>query len=52
METSRLNANLNHINALQSVANSLTAAHFETGTLIVNANNLMEISIQDLISLP
>ena len=52
METSRLNANLNHIGALQSVANSLTAAHFETGTLIVNANNLMEISIQDLASLP
>lgn len=52
METSRLNANLNHIAALQSVANALTAARFETGTLIVSGNNLLEISIQDITRMP
>ena len=52
LETARVNAVGNHINALLGVANALTSAHYQTGQLIKDADNLQEISIGDLSRLP
>lgn len=52
LETARMNAVDNYIDALLAVANAVTMAHFQTGTLIKDADNIQEISIGDLSRLP
>lgn len=52
LETSRMSAFTNHINALLAVANAMTMAHYQTGILIKDTGNIQEVSIGDLSRLP
>ena len=52
LENARMDAVGSHIKALLAVANAVTMAHFQTGLLIKDADNVQEISIGDLSRLP
>jgi len=52
LETARMSAVTNHINALLSVANALANAHYQTGALLKDVDNVQEVAINDLSRLP
>lgn len=52
IEKARIDAFINHINAVQTVANALTTVRFQTGTLIKEFNNVQQVSTQSLTTLP
>ena len=52
IEQARLKALTDHATALQTVANAVAAAHFQTGTLLKQADKIQEVTVSDLNRLP
>lgn len=52
IEQARLKAVTDHVSAIQKVANAVTAAHFQTGTLLKQVDNIQEVAVNDLTLLP
>lgn len=52
IEQGRLKAFLDNVTAIQNVANSVTAARFQTGTLTRQVGNAEEIALEDITRLP
>lgn len=52
IEQARLKAFVDHITAIQNVANSVTAAYYRTGILVRQAGDFQEVSVGDLTKLP
>ncbi|MFA7243328.1 MAG: TolC family protein [Sulfuricellaceae bacterium] len=52
IEQARLKAVNDHVSAIQKVANAVTAAHFQTGTLLKQVDNIQEVAVSDLTMLP
>lgn len=52
IEQGRLKAFIDNVTAIQNVANAVTAAHFQTGTLTRQVGNSEEVSLEDTTRLP
>lgn len=52
IEQGRLKAFIDNVNAIQTVANAVTAARFQTGTLTRSAGISEEIALEDITRLP
>ena len=52
LEQARLKAFTDHISAVQSVAEAVTAARFQTGTLVKQGGQFQQVVVSDLTKLP
>jgi outer membrane protein TolC len=52
IEQGRLKAFVDNVTAIQTVANAVTAAHFQTGTLTKQIGTSEEVSLEDITRLP